>query len=321
MIYKVSVIVPVYNVEPYLRKCLDSIINQTFKEIEIIIINDGSTDNSQLIIDEYALKYDNIRSVIQSNKGLSEARNTGIKHASGKFLAFVDSDDWIEREMIQEMYHLAIKHSAEIVVCSLQNIDNQDKILKKLPELHHLPEKIILSQDFSIFGEMSCFACNKIFKRELFNNISFPKNMHFEDVATIPRLFFKAKTVAKTNKFFYQYLIREGSITRNYTIKGIHMFDAIEMVKQDFLISTYKKNIKDWNKFTIFQGFYCFLAYYAYVKDSTSRKQMFSKLKEIVKSEDISKQQIFNYNRFGKNYLSTLSLKKIIFYVLQLIKL
>lgn len=321
MIYKVSVIVPVYNVEPYLRKCLDSIVNQTFKEIEIIIINDGSTDNSQLIIDEYALKYDNIRSIIQSNKGLSEARNTGIKHASGKFLAFVDSDDWIVKEMIQEMYHLAIKHSAEIVVCSLQNIDNQDKILKKLPELHHLPEKIILSQDFSIFGEMSCFACNKIFKRELFNNISFPKNMHFEDVATIPRLFLKAKTVAKTNKFFYQYLIREGSITRNYTIKGIHMFDAIEMVKQDFFISTYKKNIKDWNKFTIFQGFYCFLAYYAYVKDSTSRKQMFSKLKEIVKSEDISKQQIFNYNRFGKNYLSTLSLKKIIFYVLQLIKL
>jgi glycosyltransferase involved in cell wall biosynthesis len=321
MIYKVSVIVPVYNVEPYLRKCLDSLINQTFKEIEIIIINDGSTDNSQLIIDEYTLKYDNIRAFIQNNKGLSEARNTGIKHASGEFLAFIDSDDWIEKEMIQEMYDLAKKHSAEIVVCSLQNINNQGKILKKLSELHHLPEKIILSQDFSIFGEMSCFACNKIFKKELFNNINFPRNMHFEDVATIPRLFLKAKIVAKTNKFFYQYLIREGSITRNYTIKGINMFDAIEIVKQDFFISTYKENIKDWSKFTIFQGFYCFLAYYAYVNDSICRRQMFSKLKKLIKSENISKKQIFSYHRFEKNYLSTLSFKKIVFYVLQLIKL
>ncbi|WP_303821621.1 glycosyltransferase family 2 protein [Apibacter mensalis] len=321
MIYKVSVIVPVYNVEPYLRKCLDSLINQTCKEIEIIIINDGSTDNSQLIIDEYALKYDNIKTIVQNNKGLSEARNTGIKHSSGEFLAFVDSDDWIEKDMLHEMINLAKKHSADIVLCSLQNINDQGKIIKKLPELHQLPERIDLTQDFTIFGEMSCFACNKIFKRELFNDISFPKNMHFEDVATIPRLFLKARTVAKSNQYFYQYLVRTGSITRNYSIKGINMFDAIEIVKHDFFKSIYFKNLHDWHKFTIFQGFYCFLAYYAYVNDYSSRKKMFSKLKETLKSEHISKKQICTYNRFGKNYLSTLNLKKIIFYVLQLIKL
>ena len=321
MIYKVSVIVPVYNVEHYLRKCLDSLINQTLKEIEIIIVNDGSTDNSQIIIDEYYLKYDNVKSIIQKNQGLSEARNTGILNASGEFLAFVDSDDWIDKEMMDEMYNLAKKHSAEIVICSLQNIDNHGKLLKKLPELHQLTEKIDLTQDFMIFGEMSCFACNKIFKRELFENIFFPKNMHFEDVATIPRLFLKAKTIAKTNKFYYQYLIRTGSITRNYTIKGIHMFDATEIVKLDFNKSCYNKNIQDWNKFIIFQGFYCFLAYYAYVKDITSRRQMFSRLKSILKNENISRKEILFYNRFGKNYLSTLSIKKIVFYILQLIKL
>lgn len=321
MIYKVSVIVPVYNVEPYLRKCLDSLINQTCKEIEIIIINDGSTDNSQLIIDEYALKYDNIKTIVQSNKGLSEARNIGIKYASGEFLAFVDSDDWIEKEMLHEMHNLAKKHSADIVLCSLQNINDQGKIIKKLPELHQLPEKIDLTQDFTIFGEMSCFACNKIFKRELFNDISFPKNIHFEDVATIPRLFLKARTVAKSNKYFYQYLVRKGSITRNYTIKGINMFDAIDIVKRDFIKSVYVKNLQDWHKFIIFQGFYCFLAYYAYVKNSTSRNQMFAKLRKIITSEHITKKQIFTYNRFKKNYLCSLSLKKIVFYVLQLIKL
>lgn len=321
MNYKISIIVPVYNVEAYLRRCLDSLIHQTCKEIEIVIINDGSTDKSQLIIDEYILKYHNIKSIIQKNKGLSEARNNGIRNSSGDFIAFVDSDDWIDENMMNDMYNLAIKHSAEIVVCSLQNVDIYGNIIKKLPQSHQLPEKIDLSEDFTIFEEMSCFACNKIFKRELFNEISFPSNLHFEDVATIPRLFLKAKTVAKTNKFFYYYLIRNGSITRNFTIKGINMLDAIEMVKQDFFKSNYKKNIDEWKKFIIFQGFYSFLAYYAFVNDNDVKKQMFDKLKKILKIENISKWQIFQYKRFGKNYLFSLNLKKIVFYLLQLIKL
>ncbi|MDR1877828.1 MAG: glycosyltransferase [Flavobacteriaceae bacterium] len=321
MLYKISVIVPVYNVESYLPRCLDSLVNQTLKEIEIITINDGSTDNSQAIIDEYCAKYSNIKSISKDNGGLSEARNTGILHAKGEYLAFVDSDDWVEKEMMEEMYLLANEHNAEIVFCSLQNINERGKVFRYLPQLPQLPEKIVLSEDFTIFGEMECFACNKIFKRELFNDIEFPKGLHFEDIATIPRLFLKANVVAKTNKYFYQYFIRTGSITRSYTSKGLDMFRAIKLVKDEFIKSSYKNHPQDWKKFVIFQGFYCFLAYYAYVKQTDVKKQMFQQLKVLIRSESISKKDILGYARHNKNYLLSLTIKKIAYYLIQIVKI
>ncbi|MDR2123268.1 MAG: glycosyltransferase [Flavobacteriaceae bacterium] len=321
MLYKISVIVPVYNVESYLRKCLDSLVQQTLKEIEIITVNDGSTDNSQAIIDEYSAKYPQIKPIIKDNGGLSDARNTGILHAEGEYVAFVDSDDWVKKEMMEEMYALAKKHSAEIVFCNLQNIDETGRVFRHFPQLPQLPEKIMLNEDFTVFGEMECFACNKIFKRELFDTIKFPKGLHFEDVATIPRLFLKANIVAKTDKYFYQYFKRTGSITRNYTSKGSDMFKAIELVKNDFIKSPYKKYIQDWEKFVIFQGVYCFLAYYAYVKKTDVKKQMFQQLKFLTESEGISKRNILEYTRHNKNYLLSLTMKKIVYYLIQIIKI
>ncbi len=318
---RISVIVPVYNVESYLATCLDSLVHQTLQDIEIILVNDGSTDNSLSIANEYAYKFPKIKIINQTNGGLSDARNTGIKQAQGEYLAFVDSDDWIEKEMMEELYILAKKHSAEIAFCALQNINEKGKVFKLLPQVPQLPEKIILDKDFTIFGEMSCFACNKIFKKELFDGIEFPKGLHFEDIATIPRLLLKATTIAKTNSYFYNYFIRTGSITRNYTAKGMDMFNAIDSVKNDFFTSPYKNHIQGWGNFVILQGFYSFLAYYAYVQDGAIKKQMFYKLRNLIKSEDINKNDIINYKRFDKTYLLTLNLKKIIYYLLQIIRL
>lgn len=320
MYYKISVIVPVYNVEPYLAKCLESLINQTLKEIEIIIVNDGSTDGSQKIIEEYSKKYSSIKMFNKPNSGLSDARNYGIEHAEGEYLAFVDSDDWVEPEMMEEMYRLANKHKAEIVFCSLEKVAEDNTIIEPLPQMPQSEEKINLKEDFSVFGEMSCFACNKIFKRELFKNIKFPKDLHFEDVATVPRLFIKATTIAKSDKYFYKYLVRTGSITRNYDSKGLDMLKAIKIVKEDFVKSSYKNFILDWKKFVILQGFYSFLAYFAYVK-TPNKKQMFSKLKDMLSLENITRKNVINYNRFNKNYLSSLSLKKMIYYIIQIIKI
>ncbi|MDR3273468.1 MAG: glycosyltransferase [Flavobacteriaceae bacterium] len=320
MPYKISVIVPVYNVEPYLRKCLDSLVNQTMKDIEIVLVNDGSTDNSQQIVDEYAESFSFVKSIIKENGGLSDARNEGVQAAEGEYLAFVDSDDWISEDMMLEMYKLAKKHKAEIVFCNLQKVDENGQVFRQLPQLPQLPEKIVLKEDFTVFGEMSCFACNKIFKRELFDEIEFPKGIHFEDIATIPRLFFKASTVAKTDRYFYQYFERTGSITRNYTTKGLDMFEAIARVKKDFEKSLYKNFIQDWKNFVILQGFYSFLAYYAYVKDGEVKRQMMSELRRLLRSENITKKDILTWTRYDENYLFSLSYKKIIYYILQIIR-
>ena len=128
---KVSIIVPVYQVEKYLRKCLDSLVNQTLEEIEILVINDGSPDDSQVIIDEFQQKYPLIiKSFIKENGGLSDARNFGLEKATGEFIGFVDSDDEVSKTMFQEMYSLAKKHEAEMVICNLQKVDEHGMLLR-----------------------------------------------------------------------------------------------------------------------------------------------------------------------------------------------
>ena len=119
---KVSIIVPVYNVESYLDKCLNSLVNQTLKDIEIIVINDGSTDNSQKIIDKYSKKYKNIINITKENGGVSEARNLGLEKASGEYIGFLDSDDWIEPDMYELMYQKAKTENFDIVACDTQAI-------------------------------------------------------------------------------------------------------------------------------------------------------------------------------------------------------
>ena len=121
---KISVIVPVYNVENYLEKCLYSLVNQTLQEIEILVINDGSKDNSQKIIEFFQSKFpQKIKTFAKENGGLSDARNFGIDRATGEFLAFVDSDDYVSENMFLEMYDLAIKNEAELVICNLQKVE------------------------------------------------------------------------------------------------------------------------------------------------------------------------------------------------------
>ena len=133
---KISVIVPVYNVENYLEKCLNSLVNQNLQEIEILVINDGSTDNSQKIIEVFQSKFpQKIKTFAKENGGLSDARNYGIDRATGEFLAFVDSDDYVSTTMMEEMYNLAKKHEAEIVICNLQKVDENGNVTQKLTQI------------------------------------------------------------------------------------------------------------------------------------------------------------------------------------------
>ena len=314
---KISVIVPVYNVENYLEKCLNSLVNQTLEEIEILVINDGSTDDSQKIIEVFQHKFpQKIKVFTKENGGLSDARNFGIDRASGNFLAFVDSDDYVSENMLQEMYDLAIKNEAELVICNLQKVDEHGNVTQKLTQIPNLSGKIDLEKNFSVFSDLSYFACNKIFKRELFDGKRFQKGMHFEDIELIPQILLQCKILAKTDAFHYQYLERSNSISKSHTERGLDILKSVENVEKAFENSMYSFKKNELKGFQILEGIYTFLAYLAFVKDDEVYRKMNLQLNKFTKERDISLKEILIYKRFGRNYLLSLPFKKIIYYLL-----
>ncbi|MDK7374453.1 glycosyltransferase [Weeksella virosa] len=318
---KISVIVPVYNTEKYLRKCLDSLVAQTLREIEIVVVNDGSPDRSQTIIDEFVAKDKRVKSYQKPNGGLSDARNFGIEKATGKYLAFVDSDDFVDAEMMQTLYSLAEKHQAEIAFCDLVKVNEKGEEFRELQQSPQLAEKIVLAEDFTLFGEMSCFACNKIFDRKLFDQHRFALGKHFEDIELIPKLVLDSTTIAKINQPFYKYFEREDSITKTHTEKGLDMFWAIEQVTKYFYESPYAKHKEDLERFQIFQGYYSYLGYVAYIKDRALKSKMIDELVIFLKKYHLEVNKIKHLQRFGKNYIVSLPLKKWLYYQLSFFNL
>lgn len=314
---KVSVIVPVYNVENYLPKCLDSLVNQTLQNIEILVIDDGSKDGSAQIIKEYAQKYpEKIRSFTKENGGLSDARNFGLGRATGDYIGFVDSDDYATETMFEDMLALAEKHQAKMVICNIQKVDQNGNVIQKLTQIPHMQEKIDLEKHFSVFSDISYFACNKLFKKELFGNKRFKKGIHFEDIQLIPQLLLECEIIAQTQNYHYQYLERTDSITKTHTEKGLDILKAVEDVEAVFEKSKYSSKKKELKNFQIFEGVYSFLAYLAFVEKEDVFYEMADKLDDFVKRRNIKIKDILSYTRFDKNYLLSLPLKKKIFYLL-----
>ncbi|AZA87916.1 glycosyltransferase family 2 protein [Chryseobacterium shandongense] len=314
---KVSVIVPVYNVEKYLAKCLDSLICQTHQNLEILVVNDGSTDRSGEIILDYAQRYPHkIKAFLKENGGLSDARNFGIDIATGDFIGFVDSDDYVSASMFQEMAALAEEHNAEMVICNVLKVDELGKIKQKITQVPNMPDKIDLESNFSVFSDISYFACNKLFKRNLFNEKRFKKNVHFEDIQLIPQLVLDCTTIAQTQNYHYHYLERLNSISKTHTEKGLDILKAVEEVEGYFKTTKYSNKLKELKNFQIFEGVYSFIAYLAFVQNDDLFYQMCEKLEFFMKKRDIKRKNLLQFNRFGKNYLLSLSLKKNLFYLL-----
>ena len=236
---KVSIIVPVYNVEEYLEKCLDSLVNQTLKDIEIIIVNDGSPDNSQKIIDEYQSKYKNIKSYQKTNGGLSDARNYGINKASGEYLAFIDSDDYIKTDMIEKMYQKAKNEKLDIVVCNSIEIYPNDISIEKKSNLNYSADSI---KNYLISPPM---ACTRLYKKELFKNISFKKNIFYEDLELTPKLVNYTKNIGFIDEGLYYYYQRTGSIMKQteFNNKLLDIFGVLESNKKA-LMKEYPEEIE-----------------------------------------------------------------------------
>lgn len=314
---KISIIVPVYNVELYLEKCLKSLVNQSLQEIEILIVNDGSKDSSQDIIDQFQHEYPRkILSFIKENGGLSDARNFGIDRAKGEFIAFVDSDDYVSETMFQDMYNLATQYNAEMTICNLQKVNEYGNVTQKLTQLSNMPEKIILSDHVSVFSDISYFACNKLFKRALFEKKRFKVGIHFEDIELIPQILLQCNVIAFTEKYHYQYLERENSISNSHTTKGLDILYAVESVEEVFAKSKFSNEVNMLRNFQILEAVYSYLAYLAFVKNDDDFYKMSDVYDEFIAERGIKTKDILQYRRFGKNYLLSLPLPKIAFYIL-----
>lgn len=221
----ISIIVPVYNVEKYLYKCLNSILNQEFSNIEIIIIDDGSSDDSKKIIQEYEVKDGRVKAIYQSNQGVSAARNKGIEIAKGKYIGFVDSDDYIELDMYKEMYEKAEEVKADIVVCNVRDIFHNNtrtslNLYEGLISIEDIKPKEFLKEKYFNLGTA---VWHKIFRRSLIeeNNIRF---INYNEVSSEDTIFnlqamLKAKTIYCIDKPLYNYIIRDDSLTKSNMAK------------------------------------------------------------------------------------------------------
>jgi len=242
---KVSVIVPAYNSEKYIVRCVKSIINQTLKEIEIIVVNDGSTDNTKDLIKNLALKDNRIIIINKKNGGLSSARNAGLDIAKGEYIQHLDGDDWIESKACEDTYQYASKNSVDIVVCDYYR-DNDKGGIKYIRDLKS--EKSISSNEeyLRYFFQRKTIPAvwNKLIKKELYKDIRHPEGIfQGEDVAVMPRLVLRAKKIEKLNKAFVHYIVNPDSITNYETTKKMYqLFEAYDEI-ESFLkrIGKYKK--------------------------------------------------------------------------------
>lgn len=231
----VSVIVPVYNVEQYLNKCVDSIINQTYSNIEIILVDDGSTDNSGKICDKYALNDKRVKVIHKSNGGLSDARNRGIDVSGGKYLAFIDSDDWIEPDMIEKMYNNAIENNADISVCQYEIVYSREAVINNKSDrifVYKGTDIVLAMYKDAVFAS---HACNKIYKRKLFDGIRYPVGKLYEDQYTTYKLLWKSKRLVYTEEKYYYYYMRSDSIVnRVFDEKNLDVLYATEEAAEFF---------------------------------------------------------------------------------------
>lgn len=284
---KVSVIIPAYNTEGYIHQCLDSLVQQTLEDIEIIIVDDGSKDHTLNILREYETKYpDKIRVFHKENGGQASARNLGLSYATGEYIGFVDSDDWVSLDMYEHMYAKAKEEEADIVVCDIveQFIDSS---------MYHshtsATNKIGLAN----------YVLNKIFRRELAEGLTFPKGLWYEDLEYSAKLLMKTDRISVVHEGLYQYNCRDGSTMHNNNAQKNK--DILTILKniEDFVAEngwqeTYKKEM---------EYLYVEHALYAAVvrleeQDNSEKREVI----EVIRKEVMKRYPLFYKSDYFKEY-------------------
>lgn len=227
----ISIIVPVYRVETYLERCVESLLAQTYENLEIILVDDGSPDRCPGICDSYAEKDRRVHVIHQENAGLSGARNTGIEAAGGDYLAFVDSDDYVSRDFIRTLYELLKETECAISQCRFAYVQGEPLRGTKGRDYHIYRGESLMEQLYGPEEEATCFvvAWNKLYRRELFDGIRYPKGRIHEDEATTYRLFHEGKKLVFTERILYGYYTENaGSITAVFSRKRLQWLTAQE---------------------------------------------------------------------------------------------
>lgn len=252
---KVSIIVPVYNVEKFLEKCLDNLINQTLKDIEIICVNDGSTDNSLNILKSFANKDKRITVIDKQNEGPSVARNVGLEKAQGEYIGFVDSDDWVDLDFYEKLYNSAVNNNADISTASIfrwRKHNTKYKIKYSEEKTYtNLQDKMNCCNTPKI-----CYVWNKLYKSTLLKDEEFKSGVYFEDVIWLPHIIKKSNIIVTTPNTNYYYRVNKSSIVKktskkkqqdNYLAKKqmIKFFkeNNLKLGKREYTIVKYSKEI------------------------------------------------------------------------------
>lgn len=303
---KVSVIIPVYNTELYLERCLNSIINQSFKNIELIIVNDNSTDNSPNIIKSFMQKYDNIKYIDnKENKGVSNCRNEAIKISEGEYILFVDSDDYLDENMIETMYNEATTNDLDIAICGYyldyEDGNSQNKIIN-LEENKIYDGNEILSEILHHKNGITGHSWNKMLKASIIkeNDIQYPEHMKiYEDVAFFSKLFPYCKKIKNIKKTFYHYIQRNNS--------SIKTIDERVILDTEEIVMLVNKNINELNLMDKFKNEYCAFVMrmfsvashkiYSYSNNSTIQKEY---IKRLMTSDILNIKE--NYREFDSSY-------------------
>ena len=302
---EISVIIPVYNVEDYLRECLDSICNQTFDDIEIICVNDGSTDSSPEILNKYARKDSRVKIISQNNQGLAASRNNGYALAQGKYIYFIDSDDYLKKDALEKLYNNAISNDSDMVLFKFQKVDDFKNVHKRgvafridnilgdvdydnLTFTYRDVKKQVMNSAFS--------ACLKLYKKEFIDTLdfTFPVGLNFEDVPVHVMVMIEAERISFVPESLYNYRSNPNSIL-NSTANGFDIFKVIDMV-EDYLV----KN----NRYDEFEDEFIFfkIAQILLYLKSEKSEEYFTKTKEefekitIKNEKTLRKYDIKHYN-------------------------
>ncbi|GAA0178400.1 hypothetical protein SH2C18_14660 [Clostridium sediminicola] len=275
---EISIVVPVYNVEMYLKKCISSILEQSFTDFELILVDDGSKDKSGRICDEYKEKDSRIKVIHQQNAGLSAARNIGIETSEGKYITFIDSDDFIHGNMLEILYNNLLDNNSDISICDYELVYEGMELPDEYCNNHTLytniqgVKKIIENSETKMI-----VACCKLYKRSLFRGIRYPAQKYHEDEFVTYKLLYKSNKIVVTDAKLYYYRKRDNSITGStYSIKRLEKLEALE----ETIMFFQKENNK---MLTILAEFRYLLniqiAYYRVKYEMNSNKRIMNKLK------------------------------------------
>lgn len=300
----VSVVIPVYNVEKYLKECLDSVCNQTLANIEIICVNDGSTDSSLDILNEYAKNDDRIKIISQPNQGLGASRNRGLKESSGKYVYFIDSDDYIDLTCLEKLLDNAVSNDSDLVLFKFQNVDDYNNLHKRRADfkIDDIFGKIDYNDFTFTYNDVrrhvmnsAYSACLKLYRKEFIDSFEFPVGLNFEDVVVHVEVMLNAERISFVPEFLYYYRSNPDSIS-NTTESGYDIFKVIDLVEEYLKGNGYYDDFE--NEFIYFK-----IAQILRYIVSTGSEEYFNRAKEEFGNIEIKNERFIKRKYLDKYYL------------------